>query len=204
MGHQHSTRHPSISSPEQKAYKWAYSIPMLWHQSLVCGSSVHNFRHLLLPNCFANQSQSSYGASLGRENESLLASIWFIWPRMPPCPYIGRNPSNIFRSSEQISMKLGMYHQDSSPSWFIQMITWVYLDLFYGKVKFFSIGKSKNSGFFRNYCSLWPESCNMQTTNWVNEGMWAFKVKIISGPWPKVIYIWYLKLFFFQKSLGYF
>ena len=36
------------------------------------------------------------------------------------------------------------------------------LDLFYGKVKFgylcFSMGKSENSGFFRNYCSLWPES----------------------------------------------
>ena len=32
------------------------------------------------------------------------------------------------------------------------------LDLFYGKVKFgylgFSKGKSENSGFFRNYCSL--------------------------------------------------
>ena len=31
------------------------------------------------------------------------------------------------------------------------------LDLFYGKVKFgnlgFSIGKSENNGFFRNYCS---------------------------------------------------
>ena len=31
------------------------------------------------------------------------------------------------------------------------------LDLFYGKVKCgnlgFSIGKSRNSGFFRNYCS---------------------------------------------------
>ena len=34
---------------------------------------------------------------------------------------------------------------------------WIDLDLFHGKVKFgnlcFSIGKSENSGFFRNYCS---------------------------------------------------
>ena len=39
---------------------------------------------------------------------------------------------------------------------------WVDLDLFYGKVKCvnlgFSIGKIRNSGFFRNYCSQWPES----------------------------------------------
>ena len=34
-------------------------------------------------------------------------------------------------------------------------------DLFYGKVKFgnlgISIGKRENSGYFRNYCSQWPE-----------------------------------------------
>ena len=39
---------------------------------------------------------------------------------------------------------------------------WVDLDLFYGKVKFynlgFSIGKSENIGFFRTFCSQWPES----------------------------------------------
>ena len=38
---------------------------------------------------------------------------------------------------------------------------WSDLDLFYGKVKFgnidISMGKSENSGFFRNYCSQWPE-----------------------------------------------
>ena len=37
------------------------------------------------------------------------------------------------------------------------LFCWSDLDLFYGKVKFgnlgFSIGKSENSGFFRNYCS---------------------------------------------------
>ena len=38
------------------------------------------------------------------------------------------------------------------------VVTWFDHDLFYGKVKFcnlgFSIGKSENGGFFRNYCSL--------------------------------------------------
>ena len=40
---------------------------------------------------------------------------------------------------------------DSSPSLFVQMMTWSDLDLLYSKVKFsnvgFSMGKSENSGF---------------------------------------------------------
>ena len=59
------------------------------------------------------------------------------------------------------------------------------LDLYYGKVKFgnlgFSIGKSENT--FWNYCSQWPE------TDGFNEDMWVLKVKVISWPWPKVVYI---------------
>ena len=43
----------------------------------------------------------------------------------------------------------------------------------YGKVKFgnlgFSLGKWENSGYFRNYCSHWPEILLMQTTDSVNE-----------------------------------
>ena len=52
--------------------------------------------------------------------------------KMAATPIYGKNPSKIFFSR-----------------------TWGDLDLFYGKVKFgnlgFSIGKSENSGFFRNY-----------------------------------------------------
>ena len=43
----------------------------------------------------------------------------------------------------------------------------------------FSIGKSENGGFLRNYCSLWPVSWYMQRTNWVNEGMLVLKVNVI-------------------------
>ena len=42
------------------------------------------------------------------------------------------------------------------------------------------MGKIENSGFFRHYCSQWPESWLMQKTNWVYEGMWVLKVKVIS------------------------
>ena len=58
------------------------------------------------------------------------------------------------------------------------MMTWSDLDLFYGKVKFgnlgFSMGKSENSGFFRNYWS--------QTR--------VLKVKVISLPYIfQVLYV---------------
>ena len=39
----------------------------------------------------------------------------------------------------------------------------------------------------------------MQTTNWVYEGTWALKVKVISWPWPKAIYVWKLKHAFLRN-----
>ena len=81
---------------------------------------------------------------------------------------------------------------DSCPSKFVQMMTLEWLWPIYGKVKFgnfgFSIGKSENLLIFENICSLWPE------TNWKNEHMRVLKVKVISWPGPKVIYIQNLKL----------
>ena len=65
------------------------------------------------------------------------------------------------------------------------------------KVKFgylgFSIGKKWKLLIFQNICRLWPE------TNWKNEHMWVLKVKVISWPWSKVIYIQNLKLAFFRN-----
>ena len=58
-----------------------------------------------------------------------------------------------------------------------------------------SIGNSENL-IFQNFCSLWRE------TNWDNEDMWVLKFKVISWPWPKVIYIWKLKLAFLRNDLA--
>ena len=65
-----------FSSPEPKAHRCAYSIPMVWRSS---SSSVRRplstiMKHLLLQNCMADQSQILYGASLDRGYEILLAS----------------------------------------------------------------------------------------------------------------------------------
>ena len=39
----------------------------------------------------------------------------------------------------------------------------------------------------------------MQTTDWVYEGMWVLKVKVIYKPWLKAIYIWKLKHAFLRN-----
>ena len=76
-------------------------------------------------------------------------------------PYMVKTSQNIF-----LRKRWAEFHV----TWFVALGTpahrslfkwwpWSDLDLFYGKVKFgnvgFSIGKQ---WFFRNYCSLWPES----------------------------------------------
>ena len=59
------------------------------------------------------------------------------------------------------------------------------------------MGKSKNNGYFGNYCSLRSESWQKQTTN---EGMRLIKVNAISLPGPKVIEISKLKTCFFSVT----
>ena len=136
--------------------------------------------------------------------------IQVTWPRWPPCPYmVKKNLKNLLlqmRKSYVLIIwhaALGTQALQSLYKWW----PWVALNLFYGKVKFgflgFSIGKSENSGYFRNYCSLWSESWEMQTTNWINECKWAFKVKVISGLWPKVHW-WFLKPVFLRNHCAIF
>ena len=83
---------------------------------------------------------------------------------MAATPIYGKNPSNIFSRTggpifyETWDVASGTPAHHSLFKWW----PWSDLDLFYGKVIFgnlgFSIGKSENSGFFRNFCSQWPES----------------------------------------------
>ena len=78
--------------------------------------------------------------------------------KMAAMPIYGKNPSKIFfsRTGGPIFMKLGMLHRGLLPIIvYINDDSGVTLTYFYGKVKFgnlgFSIGKSENSGFIRNY-----------------------------------------------------
>ena len=92
--------------------RWAYSIPMVRRPS----SSVHIFKLLLLWNRLTNQSQTLWGASLGRGNESL-----YKWSRSHDQD--GRHaqkcskPLKIFFSGTggPISTKLGIWHRGLQP-----------------------------------------------------------------------------------------
>ena len=121
--------------------------------SLLRPSYVNNFKHLLLRNRLANQNQISCESSLGRGHLGQLT-------KMATMPTYGKNPSKIFYSGNggPISMKLGMQHwglhlnivcSDDDPG-----LTLTYFTAWSNFVTGFSIGKSENSGFFRNYCSL--------------------------------------------------
>ena len=80
--------------------------------------------------------------------------------KMAATPIYGKNPSKIFfsRTGGPMFTKLGMYHRGLMPIIVCSNDDpGVTLTYFTVRSKFgnlgFSIGKSENSGFFRNYCS---------------------------------------------------
>ena len=81
-----------ISLPEPKAQWWAYRIgsPLSSYVCVYVCMCVNIFKHLLHRNHWANQSQISFGASMGWGNESL-----FNWSshmtKMATMPIYGKN-----------------------------------------------------------------------------------------------------------------
>ena len=122
-------------------------------------------------------------------------------PRWPPCPYMVKTlqKSSSTEPVGLISTKLGMSHH-----WLLPIIVCsnddgrVDLDLFYSKVKFgnigLSIGKSENCWFFRTFaaCDLKPIEIMKICEYW--------RSRSFLDPWPKVIYIWKLKLAFLRND----
>ena len=83
--------------------------------------------------------------------------------KMAATPIYGKNPSKICFSGNggPISTKLGMLHWELKPIIFCSNndpgVTLTYFKVKFGNL-LFSMGKSENSGFFRNYCSQLPKS----------------------------------------------
>ena len=125
--------------------------------------------------------------------------IQVTWPRWPPCSKMLKTLKNLLLQNHWANC-LETWHvasgyvvlQSLYKSWPL-----VDLDLFYGKVKFGNLGffyrKKWKLLIFQNYCSLWL------LTDWDNEYILVLKVKVISWPWPKVIYIQNLKLAFLRN-----
>ena len=125
--------------------------------------------------------------------------IWVTCLRWPPCPYMVKTlqkssspePAGGFHEIWYVASGTPAHH--SLFKWWPWQWPWPILRqgqiwqlrLFYRKKWKLLI--------FQNICSLWPE------TKWKNEHMWVLKVKLISWPWPKVIYIRNLKLAFLKN-----
>ena len=129
-----------FSSPEPKAHRWAFGIPMVRRPSVV-RPSVHIFKHLLR-NRLSNQSQILCGASVGRGNESLFAHLGHM-TKMAATPIYGEKPfKNLllrnrwtdFHETRYVALGTPAHH-----SWF-KWWPWADLNLFYGKVKFCNLG----------------------------------------------------------------
>ena len=82
--------------------------------------------------------------------------------KMAATPIYDKNPSKIFFSWTDFHKT--WYVASGTPAHHSLFKWWplVDFDLFYSKVEFGNLGfatwKIENSGFFRNYWSLWPES----------------------------------------------
>ena len=118
------------------------------------------------------------------------------WPRWPPSPYMVKTFENLLLQN-RMSYDLETWHVASGTQALQSLYKWwpwVDLDLFYGKVKFgnlgFSIGKSENSGF----------SWKVVGADILLEDIWVLKVKVISWPWPMVVYIQKFKLDFLRND----
>ena len=75
--------------------------------------------------------------------------------KMAAMPISGKNLKNLLQNHKSYDLKT--WRVASGTQALPSLYKWVELDLFYGRsnlvTKAFSIGKSENIGFFRNYCS---------------------------------------------------
>ena len=132
-----STKHLFLAHPSQRLIWWAYRIGRPLSSSL--------FKHLLLRNHWANQSQISYGASMGWERKFAQMAL-VTWPRWPPRTYMVKTLKNLLLNQKADDLETWYASAGARvlPS-LLKWWSWVDLDLVYSKVKFgplwFCMGK---------------------------------------------------------------
>ena len=148
-----------FSSPEPKAHWWAYRIPM---------DPASVVRPSTFSNIFSSETAWPIKAKFYVEPPWEGGTKVYInspghMTKMAAMPIYGKN-LNLLLQNRRVNFHETWYVASETPAHhsLYKWWPWSDLDLFYGKVKFgtlgFSIGKNENSGFFRNYWSLWPES----------------------------------------------
>ena len=136
----------------------------------------------------------------GRRKWKFIDMMLVTWPRWLPCPYMVKTlqKSSTPEPLDRFPRNLVCSIDDSCHRSLFKWWPWVDLDLFYGKVKFgnlgFSMGKSENCWFFRIIAA-----CNLKLHEIMKICEYWRSDKIISWPWPKVNYIWNLKLTFLRN-----
>ena len=103
---------------------------------------------------------------LGSGEQKFVQRVVVTWPRWPPCLYMVKTLKNHLLRNQEANDLESSYAVSGCrvlPDLF-KWWPWVDLDLIDSNVKFgplcFCVGKRLNSGFFRNYCSLWVETSN--------------------------------------------
>ena len=98
-------------------------------------------------------------------NESLMTWCLMTWPRWPPLQYMVKTlqKSSSSEPDDRFPQNLLWIHWGLQPIIVCSNddpgLTLTYCMARSNLVTGISIGKIKNDGFFRNYWSLWPESC---------------------------------------------
>ena len=123
---------------------------------------IQKFKPDFLRNYCADLNQTLYESFQVQWNENLMTWCWshdqdgrhtHIWWK-PLKNLILQNRQADFHETWYVALGTSVHHN------LFKWWPWSDLDLFNGNVKFgnlgFSMGKSENSGFFRNYCSQWP------------------------------------------------
>ena len=166
-----------ISSPEPLAHWWAYSIgrPLssicMYVHVRVCSYVSQHFQTSSPLKPLGRLKPSSMWRLLGIEERNFVRTVQVTWPRWPPWPYMLKSLKNLLLRNQK-AYDLETWYVASSaqvlPSLF-KWWSWVDLDLFYGKVKFgplcICMEKRSHNRFFRNCCSLWYQSWQMQLIN---------------------------------------
>ena len=126
---------------------------------------IQQYKPYILRNYFADLNQFFFMKAFRYKEMKIWRHDAGHMTKMAVISIYDKHPLKIFKN-RQVDFHETRYVASETPAHHSLFKWWPSsdFDLFYSKVKFgymylrFSMGKSENSGLFRNYCSLWPES----------------------------------------------
>ena len=145
-----------------KSWSEGWLVRLIGKVRLHCSSSSTLFKHLLLTNHWANQSNfiwSFYGIG----ERKFVQTVMVTWPRWPPCPYMVETFKNLLlwnQKADDLETWYAALGAQILPS-LIKWWHWVDLDLFMARsclVPYAFVWEKGKARVFWNYCSVWCQS----------------------------------------------